>query len=205
MRIEVYDDNISPLLIHLIGLERHGVTLGHIDESHMLTCDMEKIPIHWIRLNPEEHRSYDDTPNLYVIPNDGNGDILHSIRIHGPFKSASIFQNSFIDGQLVFDNVTGEDLALDAVTTLSPFPYSGIPLEQVQKHIYLEVVPVSGATPPVVEFGYGFLDVPMRRKLEDPSFYYFKGVSLLHKSGVKYGIFGTNALGQSINVIGPEA
>lgn len=203
---QITDDHISPILMYLIKYEKQGHTLGHIDDSGLFQCDMEKVPIHWIALSPVEHQVFDGSRFIYVIPNDGgNGDILHSIKIQGRFQSATLYQNSFIDGRIVYESMEGTNLDHDSVTFIKPFPYSGIPLEQIKKHIYLELIPENDQDcPPQTWIGYGFLDVPIRKQLEHPRFYHFKGVSILHQSGARYAIFGTNVLGQTVNILGPE-
>ena len=159
-RLEVYEDSVHPLFTYLIQLEKNHETLGQIDDSGLFTCDMDHVPIHWVKLNPIEDKPYcEDSKYLYRIPSSG-GDIIHSVRIHGRFKSAEIFQYSFLDGRLTYDHVSGLDESMDAssVTDMCPFPQSGIPVIQVRKNIYLELIPENDADPIKVEYGYGLLD-----------------------------------------------
>ena len=206
-RVETkYGENIHPIFFHLIQLEKKKETLGHIDESGLFTCNMDRIPIHWVPLDSVEHKTYDDSKYLYVIPR-VNGDILHSVRIRGRFQSAEIFQYSFLDGRIIYDHIDGlgEHIDGNSISVMCPFPQSGIPVLQILKNIYLEIIPENEDDPIQVEYGFGFLDGPLRKKMSDNKTFSFKGVSVIHKSGIRYGVFGMNAQGHSINVLGPEA
>lgn len=209
-QLETYGENVSKIFLHLIKLEKKNITLGKIDETGLFTCDMEKIPINWVELNPIEHSTYDSDPYLYKIPD--VGDILHSIKIYGKFQYAEIFQYNFLGGKFIYDEIDGTpDLNDDSVTILKPFPISGIPLLHIKNNIYFIFVPISPENekpehPIRVEFGYGFLDVPLRKQfnINLNSKENEKGVSIIHKSGIRYSVFGVDNIGYSINVLSPE-
>lgn len=197
---------ISSILLYLVKLEKQGTTLGKIDDQRLFVCDMSAVPINWVPLNIEEHKSYsEDSGCIYFIPN--NGDILHSIKIKGRFKKAEIFQYSFLDNRIVYESITGMDKSIteDTITVLNPFPSSGIPFLQLIKNMYLEYIPEKDGDPIKVKFGEGYLDNPLRKQFSDRRKFREMGVSIMHRTGMKYAVFGMHAQGHSINVLGPLA
>lgn len=202
-RLEVHNDDIASIFQNLISMEKRGITLGNIDETGLFTCDMDSVPLLWVKLSPMD-LCYGYSKNLYVIPMNG-GDILHSIRIYGRFKSAKLYQYSFLDTPIEFDHVEGINNQEDSITILNPFPQSGIPILQTRKNIYLELISMNEDTEetPKCEIGYGYLDNKLRKQF-NPTRNQTKGVSFMHKSGQRYAVFGIDAPGHSINVAGPE-
>ena len=200
-RIEIYDDDhISTVFMHLLSIEKKGITLGKIDETGLFTCDMDRIPLKWIRITPES-LCYGYSKDLYIISTEP--DILHSIRIYGRFKSATLYQYSFLDQRIEYDHVEGmgEEIDDNHVTIMNPFPYSGIPLLQIGKNIYLELIPEhDNSELPKCEIGYGYLDHAIRCdfNVKDNQ---VKGVSFLHKNGQRFAIFGVNTYGHNANVM----
>lgn len=137
-----------------------------------------------------------------------NADIIHSIRIYGRFRSAKLFQYSFLDTELIYDQVEGigDDVTEHTVTTIMPFPQSGIPILQARKSIYLEIIPeyeYDDYRIPNCEIGYGFLDANIRKEF-NPEPDQKKGVSFLHKNGQRYAVFGIDQFGYSVNIVAPE-
>lgn len=202
-RVEIYDENITSIFMHLLTIEKQGKSLGKIDDTGLFTCDMDNVPIKWVRLT-EEELCFGYSKELYVLPTDA--DILHSIRIYGRFKSATLYQYSFLDQRIEYDTVYGLNEEIDAshVTIMMPFPYSGIPLLQVGKRIYLEIISENDTCPPPkCEIGYGYLDNIIRSDF-NIKHGQTRGVSFLHKNGQKFTVFGVDSYGHSINVVQPD-
>jgi hypothetical protein len=204
-RFEIYDEgDFGNIFHHLIKLEKQGQSLGNIDETGLFTCNMDLVPLEWKKIN-EMNIPYVTTKHTYVIQK--SADILHSIRIYGRFKSATLFQYSFLDTKIIYDQVEGiaDNIEENTVTIMMPFPESGIPLIQARKNFYLEIIPEDGESDeiPNCEVAYGYLDTKLRKKFNvRPN--QTKGVSFLHKNSQRYAVFGVDAPGHSINVIGPE-
>ena len=144
---------------------------------------------------------------LYVVPR--YGDILLDVEISGTFESCTMFQyDSNGYNRQVYDTLT-------KAGTMKPFPYSGIPLIQCGKAIYIEIFkPTSEIT---VYAKYAFLNTTCRRKLaqythpddEPPHFYtgqslpiYRNGIKIRHANTDVYQVYNVGDQGFSPNYLG---
>lgn len=53
-RLEVYGEIYGEIFRELFKIEKSGETLGDIDCTGLFTCDMDRVPIQWIKLSEKK-------------------------------------------------------------------------------------------------------------------------------------------------------
>jgi hypothetical protein len=171
--------------------DQSGHLSCNIDSAGFFTYfyDSEEIGF---EINEEHIQVTEDGVTVYRIPR--NGDLLLSIDIEGAFENAELFQYDFTGSRKVIY------ATLDAPGTMAPFPYSGIPLLQVGKAVYLQVKTKQQMGELRIKAIYALLESTSRKKIVS----YDAGVKIMHQDGQVYKVYGMLDYGYSPNFLGLE-
>lgn len=133
---------------------------------------------------------------LYTIPRDG--DILINISIKGDFEYAELYQYNWTGlEKIIYDKLEKNGI-------MNPFPYSGFPLLQMGKILYLNIhqkIP----SKMIINATYAFLENTSRIKL----FQYksidntngISGVKIIHKNKDIFQVIGIENFNYSLNYL----
>lgn len=92
---------------------------------------------------------------IYIIPREG--DILLDISIEGYFEIAELYQYDCLGNKIIYDT-------LEKSGIMNPFPFSGFPLNQMGKALYLEIKQVNKSKI-IIKANYTLLDDKPRKLL----------------------------------------
>jgi len=194
------ETDISKIFDYLKEYELSGYTMGEYDKAtNIFTCELCDVPARWMSI--DEFKKYDMNPNCYELPIAG-GDIIKGIQIDGNFKSFTLFQYDWLgSNRTIIAHSDGHPYELTTSLFL-PFPQSGIPYIQIGSAMYIEFIPLPGIKSEC-SIGFGFLDTKTRKLMNtiDNS---GRGLSVIHKSGQKYTVFGMDNFGHSVNKFAPD-
>jgi hypothetical protein len=133
----------------------------------------------------------DEDTLLYVVPR--NGDLLLTVTVSGSFESAELFQYDWTGSRRTVY------VKLEKPGTMNPFPYSGFPLLQCGKALYLSLSKPVNAQ---VSVTYAFLETTSRRALAQhisPNSH--DGIKVTHANGDLYQAVNVTDHGYSPNYL----
>jgi hypothetical protein len=183
---------IEDIFADLIKLDEANIRSIKIDENGIYQY-LFNTPTMRIDVLLADNNRYTYTDNLYVIPR--YGDILLSVEVKGKFTNATLFQYNYTGTEkIIYCNITQPGVC-------TPFPYSGFPLLQIGKNIYMEV---EGATEDVnVVATYAYLDTVSRTTLATYETKDQNGVKAVHANQTIYQVMSLNDHGYSPNCFHP--
>ncbi len=215
------NDDLENIFSKLDIIEKEGSKTCEINDKGVFTY-FYNTPCHTVTIKPNYLNCDDPECLLFTFPR--NGDLLLYVSISGVFDNAQLYQYDFLGSYKIvysFRNDSG---------IMNPFPYSGFPLLQCGKNIYLSIQPKSDTSNDtsnndtsnnenniVVNATYAFLDTQSRKMLAtytypdgSPLYYnnqnapiYRDGVKIKHENGDMYQVYNVCEMGYSPNILTP--